>query len=399
MLSLSNISVVETLRQFKAVGLPVGFLVPTKTGLEKSIMDATKSLRDFFVAQGIHDYDLQDQGTQSKALIRTILLSKDEVIETKTSFYRPETKSGDPRIWVYRLAEFAESGDLLAIVGNADRLVVVNCTKSNLTSMLDQNSPRFSEFFLANILVLSTFATELLELMRGIAGKGYVRTLRLGDTGVGYTLETLLGISANSSKFPDYKGIEIKSGRKRSQKSGRTTIFSQVPNWQISRLKGSKEILFERGRFHVAKKRMQLFHEFSTIKLNSYNMKLDLDLDHDLLHQICVEDGVEVRDVTWELPTLKRRVSEKHKETFWVAAISRGKSGDIDEEFLYSEIKHTGGVDPSVFPTLLETGVVTLDYTIKESKPGVAKDQGYLFKMSSRDLDLLFSRVDYYSLI
>ena len=128
-------------------------------------------------------------------------------------------------------------------------------------------------------------------------------------------------------------------------------------------------------------------------------MKLELDLDHELLHQICIDDGVAVRDVTWELPTLKRRVLEKHKETFWVTAISRGKSGDVDEEFLYSEIKHTGDVDPSVFPTLLETGVITLDYTIKESKPGVAKDQGYLFKMSSKDLDLLFSRVDHHILI
>ena len=34
--------------------------------------------------------------------------------------------------------------------------------------------------------------------------------------GVGYTLETLLGIAANSSKAPDYKGIEIKSGRQKS---------------------------------------------------------------------------------------------------------------------------------------------------------------------------------------
>ena len=130
--------------------------------------------------------------------------------------------------------------------------------------------------------------------MREVASKGYVRTLRPGDTGVGFTLETLLGISANSSKSPDYKGIEIKSGRKRSQKSGRTTVFSQVPNWQISRLKGSKEILFERGRFHQIRQRMQLFHEFSTIKLNSYDMKLELDIDHDLLHQICIEDGVEM---------------------------------------------------------------------------------------------------------
>ena len=65
----------------------------------------------------------------------------------------------------------------------------------------------------------------------------------------------------------------------------------------------------------------------------------------------------------------------------------------------YSNIKHTSNADISVFPTLIETGVVTLDYTIKETKTGAAKDQGYLFKIASKNLDLLFSKVEHYSLI
>ena len=139
--------------------------------------------------------------------------------------------------------------------------------------------------------------------------------------------------------------------------------------------------------------------ELSAIKFNSYNMKLKLDFDNDLLHQVCLEKDVEVNDVSWELPVLKQRVLQKHKETFWVSAVTRGKSGDVNEEFFYSEVKHTGKIDPSIFPTLLETGVITLDYLIKELKPEVAKDQGYLFKMSSKNLDLLFSSVNYYSLV
>ena len=61
-------------------------------------------------------------------------------------------------------------------------------------------------------------------------------------------------------------------------------------------------------------------------------------------------------------------------------------------------MKHTGQVDQTVFPVLLETGVVTLDYTIKEKSPGVAKDQGYLFKIAPKNLDLLFSQVQEYQL-
>ena len=56
MLAQANISVVDTLRLFKSAQVPMCFLVPTKTGLEKSIMDATKSVQDFFIGNNIHNY-------------------------------------------------------------------------------------------------------------------------------------------------------------------------------------------------------------------------------------------------------------------------------------------------------------------------------------------------------
>ena len=127
-------------------------------------------------------------------------------------------------------------------------------------------------------------------------------------------------------------------------------------------------------------------------------MKLLLDHNKDLLHQIHEKDELSVIDVTWEIEVLKRRLREKHKETFWVSAMTKGQNGDVNEEFLFSEVKHTGEVDFNIFPTLIETGVITLDYTIKEAKKNVAKDQGYLFKISSKNLDLLFSRISHYSL-
>ena len=42
--------------------------------------------------------------------------------------------------------------------------------------------------------------------------------------------------------------------------------------------------------------------------------------------------------------------------------MTKGKNGDVNEEFLFSEVKHTGEVDFNIFPTLIETGVITLDY-------------------------------------
>ena len=103
-----------------------------------------------------------------------------------------------------------------------------------------------------------------------------------------------------------------------------------------------------------------------------------------MLNQVCIEDYKETNDVCWEFHVLRKRLAEKHRETFWVTAKTKGKSGDLDEEFFYSNIKYTSDADTSVFPTLIETGIVTLDYTIKEIQSGAAKDQGYLFKIASK---------------
>jgi hypothetical protein len=43
---------------------------------------------------------------------------------------------------------------------------------------------------------------------------GYVVSMRKGNTGIGYTLETLLGIAENNIKLPDLGTIELKSKRK-----------------------------------------------------------------------------------------------------------------------------------------------------------------------------------------
>ena len=116
------------------------------------------------------------------------------------------------------------------------------------------------------------------------------------------------------------------------------------------------------------------------------------------LHQIYVGGEEIEKDVTWKFEILQKRLLEKHKETFWITAQTKGRSGDPDEKFWYSNLKHTGKVDEIAFPILLESGAITLDYTIKEKSNGVAKDQGCLFKISSNNLNLLFTRLEEYQL-
>lgn len=394
MLSSSTTSIPDTLLQLKQLNLNPTFLVPTATGLEKSIMDAHGSVRDWLIENGVHNYDLQQQGPEHKKTIRTTIISN-TTIETKTSLYRPLTKTGDPRIWPNGLKALSDEGDLLALLCWDNELIIINATKLNISRPLFESHPKLRlllEHSAHGSMANQEASEELLQRLQGIGQRGWIQTLKSGDTGIGYTLETLLGIEANSSKAPDYKGIELKSHRRGAGSGGQVALFAKVPDWSASRLKGSKDILRERGYFSEKKQRRQLFHEISCVKPNSIGLQLSLLREESILMQSHVDSltGNTTNDVQWAVDTLQKSLREKHKETMWVTASSRGKGKS--EEFNYENVVHTSGYDQSAFVALMDTGAITVHYTITERPNGSAKDQGYLFKMAPKYLPALFAR-------
>lgn len=100
------------------VGKQIGFasIQITSTGMKKSILDATTPVRAYFVEQDIHDFEKQPQGQENKRFVRTYIINNFELIDTKTSFYRPNTKKGDPRIWISKIDKHTSPDDIFAIV-------------------------------------------------------------------------------------------------------------------------------------------------------------------------------------------------------------------------------------------------------------------------------------------
>ncbi|MEW6202886.1 MAG: MvaI/BcnI family restriction endonuclease, partial [bacterium] len=68
---------------------------------------------------------------------------------------------------------------------------------------------------------------ELIEKLKRISNMGYVKTRRAGNTGIGKTLEDLLGIDENNIPGPNAGMIELKSARK--SKSSMLTLFTKSP--------------------------------------------------------------------------------------------------------------------------------------------------------------------------
>lgn len=132
----------ELVSFFESRGLEVGYIFPTETGLKKSIMDAHEKLRSYFRHVGLHDYDEQEKGQTAKVKINTFLVGVSELKETVTSLYRPETKSGDPRIWISGLQKYAIPGDLIAILVLERDIYAINVSSREvLESENDPSSP------------------------------------------------------------------------------------------------------------------------------------------------------------------------------------------------------------------------------------------------------------------
>ena len=73
------------------------------------------------------------------------------------------------------------------------------------------------------IETLDDFVSEYAK----ICGMGWIRTHRTGSTGIGKTLEDLLGIMENNKDEPDFGEYELKSCRLSS--NSMLTIFTKTP--------------------------------------------------------------------------------------------------------------------------------------------------------------------------
>lgn len=390
MLSISNKNITETLDVFKKYDKQVTFLVPTETAISKSIIDATHSVRDFLKENKIHDYHSQKQGEEHKKISETFLFSKNEIIKTKTSFYRPHTKNGDPRIWIYNLSKYSKPTDLLALMVSDKKLIVINCSSSSLENLFNSRDKRVNELIKKNV-IYSQFSNELLNKCKEISKLGFVKTIKAGDTGVGLTFENLCGIKPNSSGKPDYKGIEIKTSR--NDFKTRDTLFSKVPNWNISNLKSSEDIVEKRGKPSDKYHFKVIFNTISAIKKNSHDLRLDIKDDKVL--QVYQPNNIIEEDVAWLKSELIQKLEEKHKETFWIKAITSGQKRSENESFHYKTLTHTGSIDSTNFFTLLETGDITLDYLLWVKIDGwqnFIKKKGYdfLWKIKPKHKKLLF---------
>jgi len=357
---------------------------PTETGLKKSIMDATGSVRYYLKSNNIHDYALQAQGQNHKIIIDGFIYKISKTLKTTVSLYKPNTKKGDPRIWISGLQKYSNSNDLIALIVFKKVFHIVNLTQIPITELIESEELSPLKELVKEINgTENEIANELLAKLKTISQSGPIPSLLDADTSVGRTLETALGIPINSSQKPDYKGIELKSFR--SKRRIRKNLFTKVPNWEMSTFKSSAQILESFGYF-----RDDIFRLYCTVSANNINSQgLSLRVDSEINQLIETSINPEVGDfAVWLLEGLHNSLLEKHNETFWITADIMKINGK--DYFHYTETEHTKKPIISQFNILLEQGKITIDHLIKRTKTGGATEKGPAFKLHSNSLSLLF---------
>lgn len=354
----------------------------TPTGLGKGILDSTAPMRAYFLENGIHNYEEQLQGQEYKQIKTACILTDTTQFITKASFYRPNTKKGDPRMWIYGFGSYTIGNDIHVLFWHDGCLYSINITRIDIEKCYNSAIITPMQEVLKAINEEGNSASkELLRRFQSVKGQWFESEVT-ADTGIGRTIESFLGISMNSDKTPDYKGIELKSHReKRSAK--KNVLFTQTPDWDISVLKSGREIVDKYG--YIKEDEFKTYQ--NTVQCappNSHMLFLNVNHLYERLELKAKKQKIE--DIAaWRLVKLHQRLQTKHRETFWIEV--ENELSDGKEFFRYKQIEHTKNPNVGQFDVLLEQNIITVDLLL--CRPSGHGDT-YSFKIKKKGMPLLF---------
>ncbi len=205
--------------------------------------------------------------------------------------------------------------------------------------------------------------------------KGWVNSKRKGPTGIGQTLEQLLGIKENNVALPDLGTVELKAHRIGS--SSMITLFTfNRKAWKMNPLAAIKKYgtRDENGRLGM----------YFTMARTPNSMGLFININ---------DKTISVRHVSgetvaeWKLEDLAKRFMQKTPGLVLVSAFSEMR-GDI-EWFKYDRAQLLTETSPEIIHNQLISGNILVDLRLHD-KGTMARNHGTGFRAIEDKLTLLF---------
>jgi len=222
---------------------------------------------------------------------------------------------------------------------------------------------------------------KLVKKIKAIKEMGYIKTHREGNSGIGKTLEDLLGITENNIPGPNAAMIELKSARKNV--SSMLTLFTKSPLPPVA-----NSLLLEKFGYEGKHGRKRLETTVNAVKYNQLKGKpgFKIDIQKDRVNLITTKNEI---TAYWDKETLKNSFEGKLAKLLYVKAET--KDSGSNEEFWFNEAWLLSGFDFDSFVQLLKEGTILVDIRIGQYPDGRTHDHGTGFRVFPDKLDLCFS--------
>ena len=231
---------------------------------------------------------------------------------------------------------------------------------------------------------------ELVERLKEISNE-WIPSHRIHDTGIGKTLEDLLGIKENNFPGPNGELVELKSIRKES--SSMISLFTKTPS-----PKGSVKKLLEDYGYPSEKDPTK-----PNLHVDLYGNRVTEIKGIPSLKLLVNESGVSIVNVDqisyggWSSDVLRKSFEKIMHRVLLVKASSRYV--DDKEEFRYNEAWVLNGFSFERFIKLIENGTVKVElrigvYPASHKQAGKPHDHGTGFRVLERNLQDCFAYRD-----
>ena len=224
---------------------------------------------------------------------------------------------------------------------------------------------------------------ELIKKLVKIKKMGFIKTHRAGDTGIGKTLEDLLGIKENNIPLPDIHEIaELKACRKSAKSM--LTLFTLEPL-----PKGGDRDRFLLDNFGYSKRDNQRSKELhSTIscgRYNNQNLKLLVEKD-----KVRVQGERRRLNIYWDMESLEEKFEDKLPALVYALADTKIINGD--EHFHFDEAYFLGDFNFELFKKRIRNNDIVVDLRMYYRPDGSVRNHGTAFRVKINKLDDCFSK-------
>ncbi|PVX26105.1 MAG: glycosyl hydrolase [Candidatus Bathyarchaeum sp.] len=242
--------------------------------------------------------------------------------------------------------------------------------------------------------------SDFVRKIQQIKEMGFVQSHRSGSTGIGKTLEDLLGITENNIAGPDFSIFELKTGRKDS--SSMLTLFTKAPmpnrvNRKLLEVFGylqrkrpvdHKQLSLtgeEIDNSQVPLHEKELHSTVDSIKPNSQGLKLVIKGD-----RLYIGNNKDV-EAYYDNNTLKMCFEKKYHKLIYVLADHKKERGK--EYFWFNEAYLLDGFSFERFSELVKEGKLKVDIRIGHYSDGRLHDHGTGFRILPKYLTQCFENI------